>query len=1498
MTYQKPNKIVFLLLSFLLLFSNLLFGLGTTQANTYEKNDLKTQRKTQNLKVDMSQFDNPKEKVRVIVELEGAPAIEYATKQGVMFKDLTQSKKTQLQSTVKNQQTDFLSTVKKKKISFKVENTFTTVSNGVSGEMQAKDIPNLEKLPNVSAVYIANEYERPKVKPEMISSGDIVEASQTWVKGYNGTGTVVGVVDTGIDPDHKDMTLSDESKGKLSKKDVASFVDKNHLDGKYYTAKVPYGYNYYDKNSEIRDLGPDASMHGMHVGGTVGANGNDDGIKGIAPETQLLALKVFGNDAAMPSTWGDIYIKAIDDAILLGADVINMSLGSTGEFQDPNDPEQMAIERAVNNGVLMAISAGNSAQFSDGYADPLAENPDIGVVGSPSVSKDSVSVASVENTHIMLDEFNFTIGEETYTAGYKTQSSPIPYEVFGSEQQDVVYVGNGAPEQYEGKNVSGKVVFAVRTAANPNYGEIQKNAEAAGAAGVIIRGTPAHGDYVSMALNNPTIPLLSLSVSDGTKFEDKIKKANDVGKVVFTGKQTKVPNTTAGKMSDFTSWGVTPNLDFKPEITAPGGKIYSTLNNDKYGVMSGTSMAAPHVAGGSALILQYVKQTFPNLSGKAKVKRAKTILLNTSEPLKDPDGTTYYSPRRQGSGVMKLNSAITSPIYIVQKGTDEGKVALKEISKNTFSFTLTATNFSDKNATYKVDTSVLTDTIVKNSGYDFNGLTPQEIKNATVKADKEVTIPARKSKDITITVDLSKANTELEKIMKNGYFVEGFVFLKAKNIEDSLPTLSVPFVGFKGDWNKANIIDPLSYEDNTYYGITGLAYDDGKNISHYGDNPFTAVTDVDPAKVGFSPNGDKVNDVVTPIVSFLRNSKTVEYSIVDKNGKILRTLFNDKNQIKNYYEDSDFTYKAHYTTWDGKINNKPAAEGQYFYQIKTQIDYPNKPQQTVKIPVIVDITAPAVSKVKYDDKTKILTFNASDNSEGTGLQYIKLTVDGKPVDLVEPKAQKEHSIEVKDLKFADKDKTPVTVQKGADIKVEVVDYAGNSSYQTLLDQKVPDIVTSSPEALGLFDKKEVPVKGYITDDSAIDYLKITGDTMEPKEKNLSLVWDEKDKRYNFEDKLSFKKDGIHDIYFQSEDIVGNKSEFNRQIIVDTTDPTIEIKGLPKSGYSNKATQKVSVTVADNFDSLRLLVNGNEEINTAVDMGDIPKFGTFKKSKDITLNLSKGKNEFVFEVEDLLGHKVTKEITIQRENGPAKPTVKTVSDATLKITGTATSGSTVMITDKKKLNLSAKVATNGTFSVSLKNKLKAGTKLYVTAKDTKKELISSETVITVADKTAPGAPSVNSVSDKSTSVTGKTEAGAKVTIKAGKKTLGTATANSKGSYTVKISKQKASTTLSVTAKDKAGNTSKAKTVKVSDKTAPAAPTVNKVKASTTKVTGKTEAGAKVTVKAGKKTLGTATANSKGSYSVKIKKQKSGTQLSVTAKDKAGNTSKARTIKVQK
>ncbi len=162
---------------------------------------------------------------------------------------------------------------------------------------------------------------------------------------------------------------------------------------------------------------------------------------------------------------------------------------------------------------------------------------------------------------------------------------------------------------------------------------IQAEAEKQGAAGVIVRGRVEHGDYVSMALNKPTIPLVSLSIADGNELEAKAK-AGKALTVTFDGKAVSTPNPVAGEMSDFTSWGVTPNLDFKPEITAPGGKIYSTLNANEYGVMSGTSMAAPHVAGGTALVMQRIDKDF-KVSGATRVKLAKTILMNTSRPQLD-----------------------------------------------------------------------------------------------------------------------------------------------------------------------------------------------------------------------------------------------------------------------------------------------------------------------------------------------------------------------------------------------------------------------------------------------------------------------------------------------------------------------------------------------------------------------------------------------------------------------------------------------------------------------------------------------------------------------------------------------------------------------------------------------------------------------------------------------------------------------------------------------
>ncbi|XXM71462.1 Ig-like domain-containing protein [Lysinibacillus sphaericus] len=254
------------------------------------------------------------------------------------------------------------------------------------------------------------------------------------------------------------------------------------------------------------------------------------------------------------------------------------------------------------------------------------------------------------------------------------------------------------------------------------------------------------------------------------------------------------------------------------------------------------------------------------------------------------------------------------------------------------------------------------------------------------------------------------------------------------------------------------------------------------------------------------------------------------------------------------------------------------------------------------------------------------------------------------------------------------------------------------------------------------------------------------------------------------------------------------------------------------------------------------------------------------------------------------------VTVVDKTAPGIPAVNQVDDNDSVVSGKAEAGSSVTVKAGTKTLGTTTATSKGTFSVKI-SKQKAGTILGVIATDRAKNQ-SGTRMITVVDKTAPSTPSVNRVDDNDLKVTGKAEAGSKVTVKVGKKTLGTGMATSKGIFSVKISKQKANTKLFVTAADKAKNTSKTKIVAVVDKTAPAAPTVKTVYDRDTKVTGKAEAGSTVTVKAGKKKLGSFKANKSGNYSVKIKKQKKGTKLTVTATDLSKNTSKGRSVLVKR
>ncbi|WP_042354160.1 Ig-like domain-containing protein [Bacillus rubiinfantis] len=239
--------------------------------------------------------------------------------------------------------------------------------------------------------------------------------------------------------------------------------------------------------------------------------------------------------------------------------------------------------------------------------------------------------------------------------------------------------------------------------------------------------------------------------------------------------------------------------------------------------------------------------------------------------------------------------------------------------------------------------------------------------------------------------------------------------------------------------------------------------------------------------------------------------------------------------------------------------------------------------------------------------------------------------------------------------------------------------------------------------------------------------------------------------------------------------------------------------------------------------------------------------------------------------------------------PAVPSVNTVSTNSTTVSGKTSPSSTVYLklgqTTYKKNSDS-----NGYFKFTI-SKQKAGTKLYVYASN--KYGTSSQKVVTVG---APAStPSVATISNNTTYVTGKTSKGNSVYVKIGSKTY-KASVNSKGEFKLKISKQKAGAKLYITAKNAYGS-SKSKVVTVVDRIAPSTPSVYSVTHKSKYVTGKAEAYSTVKAYVGSKRIGATKADKHGKYKIKISSRKNGTLIKVTAIDRSGNKSKYRTVRVK-
>lgn len=1163
----------------------------------------------------------PEDYVRVIVQVDKPSAIDMFKGKNKLVENISS-----LEAEVEEGQAAVRKVVERYG---EIKHTYKCLVNGFSASVKYKNIESLRKSKGIKEVTIANKFYL-----DMNSAKEMSKVEQAWqASGLKGEGTVIAIVDTGVDYTHKDMKLTDPSKAKLDKSEVGALGGP----GKYFSEKVPYGYNFADQNQQILDIY--GNMHGMHVAGISAANGDEEevkennAIKGVAPEAQLLALKVFSNNNIdMPYAYTDDVVAAIEDAVKHEADVINMSLGSTAGFVRPEDPEQIAIKNATDAGVVVVVSGGNSGYSTIDVYRPYTMDADMGVAGTPGIAPDTVQVASIENTNIVCEALEYS-GTSQGTIPYFT-TDVKPVGILNSEYE-IVDCNLGSVEDFDGKNLNNKIAL-IKRGIN-TFVDKQINAQNAGAAGVIIYNKDGDETYINMASDaSIKIPAVFVKNSDGVLLKSDIPQGI---KISFSGMRTTVDNALSYQMSDFSSWGSTPDLEFKPEVTAPGGNIYSTINDDKYEIMSGTSMASPYTAGAASIVVQYLKGFELEVSPREFAELAKKILISTAEPVIDPNTNLPYLTRKQGAGLVNLENAVNTKAY-VEGSNGNATIALKEIG-NTKQFKFTINNFGNDELVFDVcdEYGVLTN--YTRSGFIY--IESKAIKEASLTFDNTtVTVPAKGTKEITATLNIPQGTAK-------NIFAEGFITLKSKTEGQS--SLGIPYMGFYGKWSGEagpRVFDaPMWDYENTYFGMTTLITKDGNYLGLEGvderDNPI-----VNKDIISFSPNKDGEFDDVMPLVSFMRNAKEFTVQILDKDNNVVREIAYNNNIRKNYTDGK--TFFAAYDdswAWDGTIYNPQtgrmcvAPEGDYTVRLIGVPDYANAEQYILNMPIKLDITEPkldaSLEKLEGNDY-KIKISNSEDNVAISSYMAAIFTNDSdKPQSIVEiPGDEKEKIIQLPNNVLA--------------VAVAAMDYAGNIGVKVLETQNN----TVNIEPLNLVDdlytsNKDMTIK-YTVNDMLVSLFDFIGVTVD----NKAEVNNEKNLSYELRD----LEEGAHKVTVKLYSKDGkNIGESSISFIVDTTAPVITIidpAESPVTLSNGEDAYVMKIKVAENLSGYKLYIN-DEEFSEKPDMP-----GTrIEKEHEYNVILAEGETKVKVQAIDAAGNKAeSKEIVFN--SGFAKPVIKITS----------------------------------------------------------------------------------------------------------------------------------------------------------------------------------------------------------------------------------------------
>ena len=818
-----------------------------------------------------------------------------------------------------------------------------------------------------------------------------------------GEGKVIAVIDTGVDTTHQAFTGALAGTPALTPQKVAALSSQlgEGKTGVYISQKFPFAYDYADGDNDASPREGGSGFHGTHVAGI--AAGNADKIIGTAPDAQVIVAKVTRSedDALLDSA----LLASLDDMLILHPDVINLSLGWTAGMDNEADTVYATVYKKLQDaGITVNAAAGNA--FSTGYGNnsgkglPYASDPDSSVIDEPATYSSVVAVASVENA-LIRNAFTVNGKDIGYQRSRGMNGEKVAYfsdlpagtyeyvDAGFASEEDVAALKEKYPD-----GLAGKIALVSR--GKMTYQKKVENLYDLHPAGILVYNNVSVGSLIIMNLTTQDMPAAFISQADGQAMLDAPEHTLSIaeGQVL--------PQSSIYEASEFSSWGVSPDLRLKPEIAAPGGNVFSSIPNGAYEQTSGTSMATPQMAGISAIVLQRVQSDplFASMSARQQADVVQNLIMGTARPLTDAAQTTgaLYSPRQQGAGLVDALAATTSSVYPTVVGAPEQSRPKADLGDGTkgWHFDVTLHNLSGVPATYELSSQALSEIV--DGGFftehssDWRGHGVEITYSGAASASAEgatVTVPA--SGEATVGIDIAPGSEFASYVADNtpnGTFLDGFVRFASKT--DGQPDLAVPYLGFYGDWGKAPIFDALASVGGAHTRASDIV--NGQTGASLGYNPLVKVADrtgdPNPQRYVISRStASGAPKILEPRTGTLRSVHSLTSTYTNEAGETVFSVTNHQNWksvyltsteentwVEAYHESTAFDANAE------KFAHMP--DGAYTLRIAASNDGPSRAEQSISYDFRLDTTAPVISELSYSGKDEgfVVTFDVTDDS--------------------------------------------------------------------------------------------------------------------------------------------------------------------------------------------------------------------------------------------------------------------------------------------------------------------------------------------------------------------------------------------------------------------------------------------------------------------------------------------------------------------------------------